>query len=189
MRVFLSDIRKELDSAFREVSKPIAEAASAGLKEMADDAVANGRRHLASKGFSANSQNGFTSTFSPRKGPPSLKSQVRIFHRVGYFGLFEEGGTVFGKPKLWLPLDRVPKNTRGRQLRPREYSSRFGPLRSVNHPGRAPLLVGRAPGSSKSVPLFVGVSAVRLRDRLDLYGVIDRSVSKLPEFYVRNVKT
>lgn len=181
MRIFLSDIRSELDSAIRELQRPMAEAATAALREVAKDAVRSGKTHLASRGFSASSQKGFTSSFSPKRGPATLKSQVRIFHRVGYFGLFEEGGNISGKPLLWLPLNAVPKKgITGRQLRPREFVSRFGPLRSVNHPGRRPLLVGKSPGSDKAVPLFVGVSAVRLRDRLDLYGVIDRALDRFP---------
>lgn len=187
MRFFLSDIRKELDAAARELQRPMAEAATAALREVGKQAVSDGKRHMASRGFSAKSQKGFTSSFKP-KGQPSLKAELRVFHRVGYFGLFEEGGTIFGKPKLWLPLPSVPKGISGRPMRPREFSARFGQLRSVNHPGRAPLLVGKLPGSQKSVPLFVGVSAVRLRDRLDLYDVIDRALDRFPELYLQNVK-
>lgn len=188
MRFFLSDIRRELDASIRELQRPMAEAATAALREVGKQAVSAGKRHLAARGFSAKSQKGFTSIFKPARGPATLKAELRVFHRVGYFGLFEEGGTVFGKPKVWLPLDAVPKAIGGRQLRPREFVSRFGPLRSVNHPGRAPLLVGKLPGSKGAVPLFVGVSAVRLRDRLDLYDVIDHALDRFPELYLQNVK-
>jgi hypothetical protein len=186
MRLFLSNIRGEIDAAVKEIQRPMAEAATAALKEVAATAVASGKVHLASKGFSAKSQKGFASQFFPKSGA-SLRASTRIFHRVGYFGLFEEGGTITGKPKLWLPTDAVPRAPGGRRkLRPREFSARFGGLRSVNHPGRVPMLVGRVGG--KSIPVFVGVSSVTLRKRIDLYGVIDRAASRFGEYYVKNVK-
>lgn len=199
MRIFLSNIRGEINAAVREIQRPMAEAATAALREVAEEAVAKGRQHLGTAGFGAKSQKGFTSKLYPKGGRvASLRGSARIYHKVGYFGVFERGAPISGKPKLWLPLDTVPKGPGGRQLRPREYAAKYGPLRSVNHAGRAPLLVGPPAGlsafrkgtaqRSRSVPLFVGVSAVKLRDRLDLYGVIDRAADRFGEFYVRNVK-
>lgn len=188
MRIFLSNVRGEINAAVREIQRPMAEAATAALRDVANEAVSNGRRHLAGAGFGSKSQRGFTSILFPKGGRPSLRAAARIYHKIGYFGVFERGATILGKPRLWLPLDNVPKGLGGRQLRPREYASRFGPLRSVNRPGRNPLLVGSLRGSKQAVPLFVGVSTVKLRDRLDLYGIIDRAADRFPEHYFRNVK-
>lgn len=197
MRIFLSSARGEINAAVREIQRPMAEAATAALRDVAEEAVTNGRRHLSAAGFGRKSQAGFTSKLFP-KNRPSLRAAARIYHKIGYFGVFEHGAVILGKPRLWLPLDSVPKGPGGRQLRPREYAARYGPLSSVNRPGRNPLLVGPPPGMgafrkgtaqrSRTVPLFVGVTAVKLRDRLDLYGVIDRAADRFPEFYVRNVK-
>lgn len=210
MRVFLSNIRGEIDKAIREIQRPVAEAATAAMKEVADLAVREGRSNLASAGFSGRSQKAFTSKLYPKGGKVSLRAAARVYHKIGYFRVFEEGATISGKPKLWLPLDTVPFGAGGRQLTPKQYVQRIGPLRSVNIPGRNPLLFGRAGRSTilratdkktslrkgaikrgifgKSIPLFVGVDAVKLSKRLDLYGAIDNAADKFAEFYVTNVK-
>lgn len=209
MRVFLSAVGQEIDEALRDIQRPIAEAATAAMREVADAAVSDGRSQIASAGFSARSQKAFTSRLYPKGGKTTLRPAARVYHRIGYFRVFEEGARIAGKPKLWLPLDSVPLGDGGRQLTPKQYAARIGPLRSVNRPGKAPLLVGKAGRSSilratkrltrlrkgsfgrvfgVSIPLYVGVDAVRIRKRFGLYGAIERAANRFAEFYVRNVK-
>lgn len=207
---FLSDVSKELKSAVRDFQKPIAQAATAAMKEAADTAVSDGRSELANAGFSIKSQKAFTSKLYPKGGKVSLSPSARVYHRIGYFRVFEEGATITGKPKLWLPLDTVPFGAGGRQLTPKQYVQRIGQLRSVNRPGRVPMLVGRAGRATiaratekvtrlrkgalskgvfgASIPLFVGIDIAKISKRLDLYGAIERAAERLGEFYEKNVK-
>jgi hypothetical protein len=160
--------------------------------------------------MSSRAQKAFRSTLYPKSGV-SVRPAARVYHKIGYFRVFEEGATITGKPKLWLPLDTVPLGTGGRKLTPKQYVQRIGPLRSVNAPGKPPLLVGRAGRGTilratnkvtrlrkgaltrgvfgASVPLFVGIDAAKMPKKFSLYQAIERAADRLPEFYVKNLKT
>jgi hypothetical protein len=210
MRFFLSNISGEIDKAIRDIERPVAQAATAAVKDAADEAVSKGRTELATAGFSTRSQKQFTSKLYPKGGKVSLKPAARVYHRIGYFSVFEKGATILGKPKLWIPLDSVPMGGGGRRLTAKQYVQRVGPLHSVNIPGKPPLLFGKAGRSTilsatqkitrlrkgavgrgifgASVPLFVGVDRVKIRKRFGLYAIIDRAADRLAEFYEQNVR-
>lgn len=211
MRLFFAAVRGEIGEALREIERPVAEAATAAMREVADTAVRDGRGQIASAGMSTRSQKAFTSKLYPKGGKTTtLRPAARVYHKIGYFRVFEEGATITGKPKLWLPLDTVPMGTGGRRLTPKQYVQRIGPLRSVNVPGKKPLLVGRAGRSTilratekftrlrrgalargvfgASVPLYVGVDAAKLPKKFSLYAAIERAADRIAEFYVKNLK-
>lgn len=210
MKFFFSAISGEFDKALKEIQRPVAEAATAAVKDAANEAVSKGRSELASAGFSTRSQKGFTSKLYPKGGKVSLRPAARVYHKIGYFSVFEEGATIHGKPKLWIPLDSVPMGEGGRRLSAKQYVQRIGPLHSVNIAGKPPLLFGKAGRSTilsatqkltrlrkgavgrgifgASVPLFVGVDSAKVRKRFGLYEIIERATDHLAEFYERNVK-
>jgi len=183
MRLVLTDIRRELDKRIREMQQPIAIAATAAVREAGEIAVAEGRRQIAAQGFSRRWQVGFVSTAYPKRRA-SLRPMVIVRHKNPIMGLFEEGGTITGDPYLFLPLPSAPRAGR-RALRPGQYTARGGTLRSVNRPGRPPLLVGTATpgGSGPAIPLYVGVRSVRIRKRFTLYNVIARAAARLPDLF------
>ena len=182
MRFVLTDIRRDLDKRIREMSEPIAIAATAAVREAGEIAVAEGRRQIAAQGFGRRWQTGFVSTAYPKRRA-SLRPMVVVRHKNPIMGLFEEGGTITGDPYLFLPLPSAPRIGR-RAMRPREYTARGGELRSVNRPGRPPLLVGKTRfGSGPDIPLYVGVRSVRIRKRFTLYNVIARAAARLPELF------
>ena len=123
------------------------------------------------------------------------------------------GGSIRGKPTLWLPLDTTPKKVGRYRMTPERYRQEIGPLALVKHPGRKPLLFGKMEvsarqaqsgalgkvtlpklrkGAAKSgivraVPLFVGVDSVKIRDRFSINEIVDKAIDRMGEVFVRKL--
>jgi Family of unknown function (DUF6441) len=201
---FYQNKAKEFAKAIREIEKPIARIATATIRQSSQIAKKEAAQVIKAAGFSARSSRNLRYTLSPERGDAINVSSTFQF-RTGYFNLFEEGGTIHGKPLLWLPLPTVPLGRGGRPLRPREYIDRLGPLYSVRGAG-TPLLVGARSRSGvlratrervtlrkravragtvsgQNVPLYVGVPSVTVRKKFDVKGVIRRVAAQIPDLY------
>lgn len=176
-----------------------------------EDAKARGRASISAGGFSQRWQNALRTKVYPNKETPLNPAGI-VFHKIPYAHVFETGARVGGKPILWLPLPGVPLGGRGSHpLTPAEYSQRIGELRSVNRPGKPPLLIGRGSRAGilratatqvrvrkravKSgsilgqwVPLFVGVPAVTDPRRFDVRGAIRQAAAQFQGFYDRAMR-
>lgn len=195
--------------AIQQMIKPMEPAAKEAIKQTATLARDLARKNIASAGFSQRWQKAMQ--FSMEKSPPDAVAAATVFHRIPFAVLFEEGGTIRGKPKLWLPIEaNLPIGIKS----PREYVKRFGPLVSVNRPGKPPLLFAKAPSKPKSAlsperraklaaversrgmkppsavvhqerkPLFVGVDSATIHKRFAIYNAIKAAVDHLGEFYM-----
>lgn len=209
MRLFFSALRGELEKAVNEIQKPIAEAATAAVKEAAEVAKTEGRANIAQAGFGKKWQNALRADFFPKRGI-SMRPAALVRHKIPYATVFEEGATIRGKPLLWLPLPNVPLGRGGKPLTPKQYISRIGPLASIKRPGKRPLLVGKGSRRTilratekvtrlrkgavsrglrkESVPLFVGMEQVRIPKKFNIIAIAQRAAGRLGEFYVKNLK-
>lgn len=174
----------EFVKALRELQRPVAEAATAALREAATNAVNEGRRNIAGAGrFGPRWQSGLQFTITP-KGEPSLQAKATIFHTMGIAAVFEFGATIHGKPLLWLP-------TRPGLPRPGRFGGKLVSAR--NRGGKTPLLfeadpsVGRRPGDKRQ-PLYVGVPQVTLRKRFRVLQIVQEQAARLGELFVKNWK-
>ena len=87
---------------FKKTKRDFIVAAQGAVKDAAEQAVKEGRAHLASAGFSAPRwQRGLQSKFLKRNRE---KPARLIFHRLGFLSVFETGATIAGKPLLWVPI-------------------------------------------------------------------------------------
>lgn len=188
LRVVYAFARGEFMQEFEKIVEPVAEAATSALRDAATTAVQQGRSNIAGAGnFGPRWQQGLDWTIAPKSGA-SLRAKATIFHRIGYAGVFEHGATIMGKPLIWLPLPTVPTKGDGQRMRPKEVSQRYGRLASVNRRGRKPLLVGRPRFEGKAVPLFFGVTSVRLRKRFRIGEIVMTAAGRMGEFYLRHIK-
>jgi hypothetical protein len=154
----------------------MAKAATSAMAQTAEAAKNAVRADLAGAGFSAKWLNATRSKVYP-EGGASLSPAALIYNRISYSEIFETGGQINGHPLLWLPIEA---NTGGK-VRPRDYG---GTLVSVNIPGRPPLLFDK----DRRVPVFVGVSQVTLRKRLNADAAVAREAGRLPERYEAAIK-
>lgn len=195
---------------FLETGEAMERAAQAAVKAAGEQAKAQGRSHILSAGLGTRFANALRLNVYPKKGT-SLRAAAQIYHKIPYAGVFEEGATIWGKPRLWLPLPSTPQKYGRYRLTPERYAKAIGPLQYVKRPGKAPLLFAkvkttksgkpakpslsrlkagaRGQGATTSVPLFVGIDSVSIRKRLDITGIVRKARDRLAEFYTENMRS
>lgn len=210
LRLVYSYAVGEFEKHFAEMTKPIAATATAAVKEAGQELLQEGRQNIAGAGFSRRFQSGYRVRLFPKTRKPVIDAVALGYFRIGYFGIFETGASIKGKPLLWVPLPSTPKKLNSKRLTPSIYREQIGPLYYVKNPGGRPLLFGkqsargRSRGStfslaslrkgsalntpSRSVPLFVGLDVANIRKRFKLTAIAERIADKLPELYAKHFK-
>lgn len=196
-----------VDKYLASLEKPIAEAATAAMRDTVDEAKVAGRAEIAGGGFGPKWQNALRGDTFPRGGKASASPAGLIYSKIGYSNIFEEGGEIVGKNKLWLPLSNVPVGVTASN-----YRDKVGePLHTIKRPGKPPLLAARlratdkrvqkgvslsmlrrgagirvnkqgkvirGQGTVRSVPLFVGIDLVRIAKRFNVRAAVARVVNE-----------
>src|SRR5580765_4381560 len=190
------EVRKRIEALKDPASKAIVGAFRDAAKMIQERA----RAEIASSGLGARMVRGYTANVIVPNGQ-ELSPVMIGHHRVGYANIFERGGTIRGHPWLWIPLPTAPPAAGRKRMTPRLYFEQIGPLHFIRRSGKAPLLAGdalRAPmrgraasatslrtgarhakrrasgdraGDTVSVPIFVGVPVVQIRDRLNITAI------------------
>lgn len=199
----------DLEKKIRELEKPIAQAATAAVKEAAAQVRNESRAAMLGAGFSGRTSRAMKSVLTPKTGD-SINVSADFFLKPAYLKVFETGETIT-KTFMWIPLETVPFSTGSRRLSPKQYVSRIGPLFSARGARGVPLLVGKGTrqqvlratkkfirfrkGNIKferqgtvNVPLFVGVDVVKFRKRFDFIGIVEKARSQLGALYLKNIK-
>jgi len=212
MKVIYTAIRGEMEKEFNRLSKPIAKAATATIREAARLVKKEFKTEFSGAGFSARTANAGRASIKPKTGD-SINCSATFFLKPAYLSVFEKGATIHGKPLLWLPLDGVPIGDRGRQLSPKQYIQRIGPLHSSRRGSSKPLLFGKGTGATirratskavsfrknkttragqfrgaVNVPLFVGVPFVKIPKRVNLAGIVKRAGDNIGKLYLKNIQ-
>ena len=124
-----------------------------------------------------------------------LDSAIFVYHKIPYANIFEVGGTISGKPFLWLPTDVVPDAIKS----PKQFR-RFFPhikIRSARRAGGTPMLVARfgkgrfkAKGKYviKSVPIFVGIQVVDIPQKFGIERAIRKTMVKFNPILQRKLE-
>lgn len=191
---------------------PIKEAATGAMKDVSDLAKTRGRDEIARAGFSKRWQNTLRNDTFPRRGF-SADAAAWLYHRIPYAGVFEEGATIRGRPRLWVPLSSTPKLGRNKRLTPQNFARDMGKLVPMTN-ARQPLLgaklavtkaaARRGPpykvtksalrrgasgqGIIRTVPVFAGVDTVQIRKKFDLERAFRGAADRLPQLYLDNLK-
>lgn len=156
----------------------IARACTLAYRACAKLIDSRGKTDIARSGkFGARWQEGLKVLTLPRQGF-SIENQIIIGHDQIGARLFEYGGTVRGKPLLWIPLSF--SNAKGRKAR--EYP---GGLFRVNRRGKSPLLLSRI----DKKPKYVGKRQVTIRQRWHIRDIsADVMTHSFIPFYNRDLK-
>lgn len=125
-----------------DIYQPIAEAATAAIRRSAANIKARGRANIAAAGFGRNWMNTFRVETYPKGSKKSANAAALVFHAIDYADIFENGGTIRGRPLLWLPLRATPKKVSTYRLTPKRFVQEVGPLFSITG-RRTPLLGAR----------------------------------------------
>lgn len=211
LRLSFSALKGQFQKGVAAMQRPIAEAATGAIREAADIAKVEGRASIAAAGFGRKWQNALRADAFPKKGKVSMRPAALVHHKIPYAGVFENGATISGKPKLWLPISgNLPVARRGAKMTPKRYIAEIGPLQSIKVPGKKPLLVAKADrgkrgkakvtlaalrrgargqGNVGSVPLFVGIDAVSIGRKFGVIAAVRRVVGRLGELYLKHLRT
>jgi len=174
-----SDLPSWLE-AIREKNKPVAEAAVAALRETAANAVQEGRRNIASAGrFGPKWQSGlqYLTKDAQEGGIASLQAKAIIFHKYSIAGIFEQGGTIQGKPLLWIPTKRGDPA-------PRKSGKR---LESATVRG-TPMLFDARDKDRERKPLYIGVRQVHIRKKFRITEIVKEHVAHIGALFIKYFK-
>lgn len=208
-------IKGEFASAFREISRPMAKAATLALLDVTVIAKANARAAIASAGFSSKWQNAMRSNVypNPDKKVYSLNAAATVYHRIPYAGVFENGATIPGSPFLWIPFPSVQARYRGRRMSPALFTQEVGPLHFFMSKQGLPTLAAYLPLGSDlakltiarfragerrrkargilsviSVPVFFGINQVLMKQKFKIIPIIKKAKEQLGELYLERIK-
>ncbi|PZF78101.1 hypothetical protein DK847_06685 [Aestuariivirga litoralis] len=190
------------EAAFRARYAPMAEAAQRAIAAAGAIVKAEGRADIAAAGLGAGFVKALRVDIYPQ-GRNSLNATAHIYHKIPYAGVFEEGVTIRGRPRLWLALPSTPQRYGRKPMTPELFRKSIGPLSFVKRPGKRPLLVakakkgknmtkislarfrsgGRGEGPFVSVPVFVGVDSVSIRKKLNISAIVRSASDRLPQLY------
>lgn len=217
LRIVLRTARGEYEEAIAEMYKPIATAATRAIRDAADIAKAGARADIARAGFSTRWQNALRVDAYPKRSAVSANAAAVIYHKIPYAGVFEEGATIRGKPRLWIPMRHAPKKIGRNRFNPTNFVRNVGQLQPIKRGGK--VFLGAKVAMSKSraqadrlskvtlsslrkgasgdvgkrsvirvVPLFVGVPSVTLRKRFNIADVVSRASGKLAALYMKHLQ-
>jgi hypothetical protein len=203
----------EFDAAIQAKYEPLARAAKEAVKEAGDIVKREARADIGRAGFSTLWQNALRVEIFPQGSKVSANAAAFIFHKIDYSWVFEEGATIKGKPMLWLPLKSAPKRIGRARVTPKLYRQKYGPLVSLKSKAGKPLLGARVrltedeakrkkprvslsrlsagtggTGVLRTIPLFVGVRQVHLKDRFSIAEICQRARDRLPALYFQNFR-
>ena len=134
----------------------MAQAAQQAVAQAGEEVKTAARASIASAGLGPGFVKALRVDIYPRRRN-SLNASAHIYHRIPYAGVFEEGATIRGKPRLWIPLRSAPQKIGKKRMTPQEYVARVGPLQFVQLPGRNPLLFARMKGKRAGGKVTLGI--------------------------------
>ena len=199
--------------------RKLAQAVTGAFRDGAKELQQQTRTAITSAGLGPRFARQFKAFAFPRR-QFSLSPVIRGWHarafkrsRIGrYANIFARGGTIHGKPLLWLPLPTAPRRIAGKRPTPALFVKEIGPLVPLRGTHGPPLLAGqslraitgrnasvaqlktgarnahaRAAGGkgrqTVTVPMFIGLPSVRIPRKLNMDAIFNRVQMQLPKLF------
>lgn len=176
----------------RDKRRIVAGAAVGALVQVANDAVAEGKKQIAASGRFSDSLRrtlragptwvtGLKARMQDAKtggGESSLQAKAIVFHEIGLAGIFEFGATIAGKKLLWIPLNpRAPPARRsGKAL-----------VSGITVKG-TPALFDAADPKRDRKPLYIGVPTVRIPKKWHIIEIVRKHFQQLGRLFLNRIK-
>lgn len=175
---------KDWRAIVEEQRQEWADPAAAALKETVSAAKQEGwtdvlraNPFLRESAFMQNIREGLQVFFSGTEGLPGQEPKAVIFHRMKIASVFEQGGTIEGKPLLWLPTRRGDPS-------PRQSGKK---LVSATVRGQ-PMLFDAFDRDRHRKPLYVGVRRVRIRKAFRLREALRKHIGRISETFGKHFR-
>lgn len=154
-------------------------AQTSAAREASELILNRGRADIKQAGkFGTRWTEGLQSIVQPKTGA-LINARITITHNVDYFDIFQTGGTIRGKPFLWIPLSYT-----GIILRASEYARLFGGLFFVQRASGRPLLLS----IRDKQPKFFGITSVHIRKRFHTIEIITEVMKGFDRLYTKHLK-
>lgn len=198
--------------------KPLAKALTMAFREGAKQLQSDTRAAIIASGLNPRFARQFKAFGFPRKQyslAPALRGwHARGWRgsKIGRFAnIFATGGTIRAKAGyLWVPLPTMPRRIAGKAPTPALYNKEIGPLFRMRGT-RRPILAGHAARGIRgrrateaqlktgarrqamgrktvAVPMFVGVSAVRIPQRVNMDTIFAGVLRELPVLFEKQME-
>jgi hypothetical protein len=105
LSIFVEAASGQFDKAMEDATGDLKKASMGAANKAADIMKRDGRADIAGAGFGPKWQNALRVVVYP-KNAQSIQPTIQTYHKIGYSEIFEEGGSIFGKPLLWLPIEK-----------------------------------------------------------------------------------
>lgn len=177
VRLFLAGekIGAQLGRSGQKNTRRVLNAQRGAAKDVAEYVVAKGRADISKAGrFGARWTEGFKGKVT--EGGGFIK--VSFTMAVPYWRIFQKGGTIHGRPLLWIPLS-FAADAQGKNAR--DYP---GKLFRVDRKGGAPLLMAGKPAQ----PKYFGKESVNIPKKFHLIEIIREGADKMKKFYSNRMK-
>jgi hypothetical protein len=179
VRAYVDDAR--VGALFQRSSQRLERAGRDAIRwsanEVAEEILRVGRLDIQGAGnFGTRWTEGLEAGVTVTEGGGNVR--INVTHSVGYWGIFEHGAVIHGRPLLWLPLSfaNIPQGVSARD---------FGPLFRVDRKsGAAPLLLSFADRQAK----YVGKSQVTIPKKFHLTEIAKRAAARLPLLWKARLK-
>lgn len=211
----------ELASAVLDMRKPVAHATTEAIVRAGRNVVSHGAADISRGVRSKKLPKSWSARYFPgkSKGRPqreSVDAAVFTYSKVSFMTIFEDGGTVRGKPYLWIPLQGTPafvgKGLTRAAITPQRAEAQGIKLFSIAHPGKRPLLAAKINASRSvaqrgrvltptlkrlrssrgkatvTIPLFFGVKSVTIKKKFHLGQIANREADQLENYYAAALK-
>lgn len=110
--------------------------------------------------------------------------RISVTHKIPYFGVFQDGAVINGRPMLWIPLSFADAATAawpGRGVRARDYPGR---LFRVDRKVGAPLLLD----SYSKKPQYFGKESVTIPKKFHVREIAIEIARHMKEMFRENLK-
>jgi hypothetical protein len=149
LKVKLNNVVDDIESAIRNMDLPVRDACTAAIVTAGTAMATLGFANIKGALKGSNIARSWTVRYYPgnakrRPSKPSINAAAWGYSKVPFVKIFEDGGTIHGKPMLWLPLRNAPLAIgRGRargHITPRKLREEGIKLFSITRAGKVPLL-------------------------------------------------
>jgi hypothetical protein len=204
---------QEVRDGFAGLFQPIRTAAELAIEDADRMLLSETRAHMAMRGFSRRFQNATRSRVYIGAQARGALAATFLHHKAPWAGVHEDGATITGSPRMFIPVPGMPERVRGnRRMTVENYRiAGLTPLFPIRGRGgethlAAKLRVPRGQtrpritmsrlrrgaegrrGEVRAVVLFIGVRQVTIPKSLDVAGVARRVDDELPRLYFRHLR-
>lgn len=212
MKIKLEEVAGSIAKLAKSTPKKVGIAVTRAMHATGRELKSTARANIASSGMGKKMQNALRVTTYPKLGVSSLSPAIYITHNTRWGKVYEEGGTILGKPFMWLALPSIPKMIGRERMTPARFMARVGPLINIKG-GSKPLLgarvtvtrsklrknskftlkslrtglqkagVNKGLGIIRVIPAFVGIPMVKVKKRFNLRSTFSSAAAVFKRFF------